>query len=66
MINNRAGGLIKEGMTYYWTNWYYDQVELQQPMFKIPDLVMPMDLLILMFDNRYSGYLMPMPRDNWN
>ena len=61
----RAGGQIIKGKTYYWTNWFWDQIYLEQPLFKMPDVVMPLDLLEGMFDE-HSAYLMPMPMEVFN
>ncbi len=65
-MNYRAGGQIIKGKIFYWTDWTHDEVSLDLPMCKIPDMVMPDDLLVYMFDEKRSGELMPMPRDVWN
>ena len=63
---NRAGGQIINGIKYWWTNWYIDQLYLGEPLFKNPDMTVIVEWLAEMFDNRFSAYLMPMPKENWN
>lgn len=55
-----------DGRYHFWTNWYIDQLYLDQPMFKIEDYTIPDEWLIEMFDNKYSAPLMFMPREYWN
>jgi len=62
----RAGGQIVDGKAFCWTNWYIDQIILDEPLCKIADYVIPSDWLAEMLDNRYSAYLMTMPAENYN
>ena len=63
---NRAWGKIIKGKTFYATNWYIDELELNQPLCKIPGWTVPNEWLTGMFDERMSGELMPMPIDRRN
>ena len=63
---NRAGGAIIRGKTHFWTDWHIDQIHLDQPMCKIEDYIVPGEWLDEIFDERFSGYLMMMPREIWN
>ena len=62
----RAGGVIINGKKFWWTNWYIDEICLDQPMFGIESYTVPDEWLPEMFDNRHSAYLMPMPIETLN
>ena len=66
VMPKRAGGAIVNGRNYFWTDWHIDQLTLDEPMCKIPDWVPDYEWLGEMFDDRYSAYLLAMPRENWN
>ena len=60
------GFKILKGRKHFWSNWYIDQLVLDMPMFKIPDITLTEELLAEIFDNIYSAILLPMPKENWN
>ncbi len=63
----RAGGQIIKGKRYFWTNFYIDELYFDEPFFKNPCYTVPDEwVLEIMFDDRCSALLMPMPVENWN
>jgi len=65
-ISRTSGIKIIKGKRYFWSNWYIDQLSLNIPMFKIPDITLTTELLIEIVDDVYSAILLPMPKENWN
>uniref|UniRef100_A0A6M3K0L3 Uncharacterized protein n=1 Tax=viral metagenome TaxID=1070528 RepID=A0A6M3K0L3_9ZZZZ len=59
----RAGGQIRNGETYIWTNFYLDGLYYDQPYCKMDAYTVPDEWLGELFDNNYSAHLMPFPQD---
>ena len=57
-----AGGIITKGKLHVWTNWHINDKSVAF----VEDYTIPEDWLNDIFDNAYSGELMPMPVETWN
>ena len=62
----RAKGIIKDGIKYFWTNYYLDELYYDMPLFKNPSYTVPDEWLEEMLDDRYSALLLALPTGNNN